>query len=80
MDTKVPKSQNGAIYFPYLKSNDPLTGNPMELPPSGFVAGIYARTDLNRGVWKAPAGLETTILNATGVVESGDDRCTSRNS
>ncbi|NJK73151.1 MAG: phage tail sheath family protein [Microcoleus sp. SU_5_6] len=71
MDTKVPKSQNGAIYFPYLKSNDPLTGNPMELPPSGFVAGIYARTDLNRGVWKAPAGLETTILNATGVVESG---------
>jgi uncharacterized protein len=67
----VPRSQNGAIYFPYLRSNDPLTGNPIELPPSGFVAGIYARTDLNRGVWKAPAGLETTILNATGVVESG---------
>jgi phage tail sheath protein FI len=71
MDAIVPKSQNGAIYFPYLKSNDPLTGNPIELPPSGFVAGIYARTDLNRGVWKAPAGLETTVLNATGVVESG---------
>lgn len=71
MDIKVPKSQNGAIYFPYLKSNDPLTGDPIALPPSGFVAGIYARTDLNRGVWKAPAGLETTVSNITGVVESG---------
>ncbi len=71
MDTKVPKSQNGAIYFPYLRSIDPLTGSSIELPPSGFVAGIYARTDLNRGVWKAPAGLETTILGTTGVVEQG---------
>jgi phage tail sheath protein FI len=70
-DAIVPKSTNGAIYFPYLKSTDRLTGNPIELPPSGFVAGIYARTDLNRGVWKAPAGLETVILNTTGVVERG---------
>jgi Bacteriophage tail sheath protein len=67
----VPKSTNGAFYFPYLRSLDPLTGTPNELPPSGFVAGIYARTDLNRGVWKAPAGLETTVLNTTGVVERG---------
>lgn len=69
-DAIVPKSTNGAIYFPYLKSNNSLTGN-IELPPSGFVAGIYARTDSNRGVWKAPAGLETVILNTTGVVERG---------
>ena len=67
----VPKNANGAIYFPYLKSTNPLTGNPIELPPSGFVAGIYARTDSNRGVWKAPAGLETVIMNTTGVVEWG---------
>jgi uncharacterized protein len=67
----VPKSTNGALYFPYLQSNDPLTGNVMELPPSGFVAGIYSRIDVNRGVWKAPAGLETTIVNTTGVVERG---------
>lgn len=67
----VPKNANGAIYFPYLKSTNPLTGNPIELPPSGFVAGIYARTDSNRGVWKAPAGLETVIMNTTGVVERG---------
>jgi phage tail sheath protein FI len=67
----VPKSTNGALYFPYLQSGDPLTGNTLELPPSGFVAGIYARTDVNRGVWKAPAGLETIVNNTTGVVERG---------
>jgi phage tail sheath protein FI len=67
----VPKSTNGALYFPYLRSTDPLTGNLIELPPSGFVAGIYARTDVNRGVWKAPAGLETTVNNTIGVVERG---------
>src|SRR6266508_4591405 len=62
---------NGALYFPYLKTQDPLTSAIVEQPPSGFVAGIYARTDTNRGVWKAPAGLETSILNTTGVVDSG---------
>jgi uncharacterized protein len=71
MDSVVPKSKNGAIYFPYLKSTDILTGDRRDLPPSGYVAGIYARTDLNRGVWKAPAGLETIIANTTGVVERG---------
>ena len=69
--TLVPISTNGAFYFPYLKSQDTLTGLTRELPPSGYVAGIFARTDLNRGVWKAPAGLETTVLNTTGVVERG---------
>jgi phage tail sheath protein FI len=62
---------NGALYFPNLKSLDPITKEVMELPPSGSVAGIYARTDTKRGVWKAPAGLETSILNTTGVVERG---------
>ncbi len=66
-----PRSQNGAIYFPYIQSNDPGSGALVDLPPSGTVAGIFARTDTNRGVWKAPAGLETTILNTTGVVTSG---------
>ena len=52
-----PKSQNGALYFPYLMSTDPITTKPIAIPPSGFVAGIYASTDASRGVWKAPAGL-----------------------
>ncbi|MDD5034277.1 MAG: phage tail sheath subtilisin-like domain-containing protein [Methylococcaceae bacterium] len=67
----IPLSTNGALYFPYLKSTDPVSNNLMEIPPSGFVAGIYSRTDQNRGVWKAPAGLETNILNATGVTDRG---------
>ncbi len=67
----IPKSTNGAIYFPYLRSLNPITGEAENVPPSGFVAGVYARTDLNRGVWKAPAGMETTLLNTTGVVDSG---------
>jgi len=67
----IPKSSNGALYFPRLLSNDPLTGTTSEFPPSGFVAGIYARTDFNRGVWKAPAGLDTTVNNTIGVALSG---------
>jgi phage tail sheath protein FI len=71
LGSTIPKSANSALYFPYLKSSDPLTSNIAHLPPSGFVAGIFARTDVNRGVWKAPAGLETVINNTVGVVESG---------
>jgi Bacteriophage tail sheath protein len=67
----IPKSPNAALYFPYLKTIDPLTNLAMELPPSGFVAGKFADTDLKRGVWKAPAGLETQIGTTTGVATSG---------
>lgn len=69
--TPPPVSPNGALYFPYLKLTDPLTDKEMWLPPSGYVAGVIARTDANRGVWKAPAGLQATITNTTGVVPSG---------
>ena len=67
----LPKSINGALYFPYLNTIDPLTASAIELPPSGFVAGVYARIDTNRGVWKAPAGFEATVNNTTGVVARG---------
>jgi phage tail sheath protein FI len=70
-DFSPPRSQNGALYFPYLQSSDPSTGAPVNVAPSGTVAGVFARTDSNRGVWKAPAGLETIILNTTGVVPTG---------
>jgi hypothetical protein len=66
-----PVSQNAALYFPYIQSTDPTTGAAVNLPPSGSVAGIFARTDSVRGVWKAPAGIETTILNTIGVVSTG---------
>jgi phage tail sheath protein FI len=55
-------STYAALYYPWVMVANPLArpGNeqiPSELalPPSGFMAGIYARTDINRGVWKAPA-------------------------
>lgn len=67
----LPTSQNGAIYFPYLVSTDPITSRSIPVAPSGFVAGIYARTDADRGVWKAPAGLAATLRNTTGPVASG---------
>ena len=51
-------STRAALYYPWVRISDPLAdGEPREvaLPPSGFVAGIYARTDIDRGVHKAPA-------------------------
>src|SRR4029077_9422091 len=50
---------------------DPVTATTIAEPPSGFVAGIYAKTDMSRGVWKAPAGLATTVRNTTGLVTTG---------
>jgi phage tail sheath protein FI len=67
----LPRSQNGAVYFPYLISNDPVTGDNIPMAPSGFVAGLYAQTDASRGVWKAPAGLATVAQNTSGPVPSG---------
>jgi uncharacterized protein len=67
----VPLSQNGALYFPYLNSTDPVSGNPMQVAPSGYVAGVYAATDASRGVWKAPAGIGTSLLGTTGPVGTG---------
>jgi phage tail sheath protein FI len=48
-------STYAAFYYPWITVLDPLTRRALKLPPSGFVAGIYARTDVNRGVFKAPA-------------------------
>jgi hypothetical protein len=67
----VPTSQNGAIYFPYLKTTDPISGLPTSVPPSGFVAGVFASTDSSRGVWKAPAGIGTQLIGTTGLVATG---------
>ena len=66
-----PVSANGAIYFPYLETIDPLTQQRYVSPPSGFVAGIFAREDASWSVGKAPAGLETTLTGTSGVVAWG---------
>jgi len=74
-NTKMPAtSPDSAIYFPRLTVPDPLAGGvPRDIPASGTVAGIYARTDAARGVWKAPAGTDATIQGATLVTEINDD-------
>ena len=54
---KLPKprdSKYGAYYFPWVEVYDPFKGN-FFMPPSGYMAGIYARSDGERGVHKAPA-------------------------
>ncbi|HEU4742125.1 MAG TPA: phage tail sheath subtilisin-like domain-containing protein [Meiothermus sp.] len=48
-------SKYAAFYYPWVKILDPITRKPAYMPPSGFVAGIYARNDINRAVYKAPA-------------------------
>ncbi|CAM5737548.1 hypothetical protein MAUB1S_02901 [Mycolicibacterium aubagnense] len=67
----VPTSTNAAIYYPWLITTDPVTGAKIDSPPSGFVAGIYATEDASYGVWKSPAGLETTLNGTLGVVPTG---------
>ena len=56
-------SKNAALFFPRIRQPNLLKNNQLEdFVPSGAVAGIFARTDLQRGVWKAPAGLEATLV------------------
>jgi uncharacterized protein len=57
-----PVSTNAAIYFPRLLQPDPLRDNQIvSRPPCGAVAGVIARTDGARGIWKAPAGLDAYL-------------------
>lgn len=48
-------SQYAALYYPWVAIFDPMSGEEALMPPSGFVAGIYARNDVENGVQKAPA-------------------------
>jgi len=59
------RHDNAAVYFPRLQIPDPKNDYRLRsVGASGTMAGIYARTDANRGVWKTPAGIEATL---TGV-------------
>lgn len=71
-----------ALYYPWVRGHDPYGRKEILLPPCGYVAGIYARGDHERGAWKAPANEEVKgalgfevlldkadedILNAEGI-------------
>jgi uncharacterized protein len=59
------RSDYAALYFPRVDIADPLNNYALrKVAPSGTMAGIYARTDSARGVWKAPAGTDASL---TGV-------------
>jgi hypothetical protein len=65
---------NGAAFFPRLRLPDPLNNyNLRTFAPSGVVAGLYAQTDTNRGVWKAPAGTAATLAGVQSLVYKMSD-------
>jgi uncharacterized protein len=67
------QGQHGAIFYPRLLEVDPTTGADLNLPPCGAVAGVFARTDVARGVWKAPAGMEAGITPSRLTKPTSDD-------
>jgi phage tail sheath protein FI len=79
----LPTSTYSALYYPWVKMANPFYDrdtNPnapktLTVAPSAFAAGIWARVDGTRGVWKAPAGVEASVRGVAGleyVVEDGD--------
>jgi phage tail sheath protein FI len=68
-----PNGENAAVYFPRLNIPDALAENrPRTVGSSGTLAGVWARTDANRGVWKAPAGIEAGLAGASLFVNLTD--------
>ena len=55
METASFDSSYAALYYPWIQVMDPVTNQPINVPPSGHMAGIWARNDATRGVHKAPA-------------------------
>lgn len=77
-----PKTYS-VVYYPWLKmanpfynaENNPGVPSTLMVAPSGFAAGMWAKIDGRRGVWKAPAGVETSLLGVAGIqftVEDGE--------
>lgn len=70
VDSEIPQLRTGvvrdhaAVYWPRLRIA--IDGTTKEIDPSGSIAGLMARIDSNRGVWKAPAGIEASLLGVRG--------------
>ena len=83
IDLSLPSKTYSVLYYPWINVANPFYNaekNPgapktVLVPPSGFAAGMWAKIDGKRGVWKAPAGLESGLLGVAGlqyVVEDGE--------
>jgi phage tail sheath protein FI len=77
--SKLPASSYAALYYPYVIMPDSQEENRLKpFPPSGTIAGLFARTDSTRGVWKAPAGIDATLSRVQSMnynltdMENGD--------
>lgn len=70
----LPTSTYTVAYYPWLKVASPLkSAETVLVAPSGFAAGMWSKTDARRGVWKAPAGVETALLGVAGLQDEVDD-------
>lgn len=77
----LPTSSYAALYYPWLHVPNPSyhpesapdEPRTISVPPSGFAAGMWGRTDTRRGVWKAPAGTETSLLGVAGLADQVED-------
>jgi uncharacterized protein len=67
----VTAADNAAIYFPRILASDPLTEAVDSFAPGGAIAGIFAETDMNRGAWTAPAGIDAVMQAASGLSLGG---------
>lgn len=75
VDKLALQSPNAVIYFPWVKLPDPNRDFRLEaFPPSGIMAGIYARTDVQRGVWKAPAGIDAVLSGVSELTYNMTDK------
>ena len=64
----ITRSENAALFFPRLMMANPLHDQRVEsFPPAAAVAGVLARTDASRGVWKSAAGIDATLSGALGL-------------
>jgi len=80
----LPRNASGfsVTYYPWLKISDPFfksdpeskaTPEIFSVAPSSFAAGMWAKIDGKRGVWKAPAGVETALLGVAELTDVVDD-------
>jgi phage tail sheath protein FI len=70
MTTAGYDSKFATLYYPWLEVMDPLTRRPIMVPPSGHMAGVWARTDNTRGVHKAPANEVVLGVNGARTLSS----------
>ena len=70
----LPANNHGGVFFPYVIAPDALSQNRLtDFAPCGVMAGIFATTDAQRGVWKAPAGIDAVLSGVAGLTVAIND-------